>query len=346
MNNATSNSNGLNHTTHNVGDCVEFKRFLPSDTDKEYSACKGKIIDNSDKNLLEVMVFTGDNQNNNNNCWISPLSITNHYPQKIIPRLSTRLILKDIWKDLIFREVKTVKTKDQSMVTYQYVNDAGFVRTKKFESVEEAYRVVPVDKRKNIQAHYWDYFGFTTNRPVRNNDIYCNQEIFFSKKCYGELNLNNENITGGFYQRRGFNGVPPERKQYICGLVEVGEKGLFYRKWFTCSKEFLILWTMVCESEHYSLKNNIKGKYVTKSLNQIMAELDTSHYDVTNSDVSVSDKKKLYQNYNVETQAIFVPEIYQKIAKKLFRPDKPESDDLYRSYEDRFESDLMWMKSI
>ena len=360
-----------NDFCYNVGDCIEFKKFLSTvDAEKEYALSKGKIVDTSDRHLFEVAMY-GDTENLNNNnlnnnlnnlhtnntnnknnkntkntCWVSPLSIVNHYPAKIIPRLSVRLVLKNVWKDLIFREVKTVKTKDQSMVTYQYVNNEGFVRCRRFESVEEAYRYVPLEKRKNIQVHYWDYFGFTTHRPIRNNDIYCNQEIFFSKKCYGELNLNNATITGGFYQRRGFNGVPPDRKQYICGLVEVGEKGLFYRKWFVCSEEFLTLWTMVCETEHHSLKNNINGKYITKSLDQILSELDTSHYNITNSNMSTEEKQTNYRVHNIETQAIHIPNIYQRIAKKLFRSDNTTSDDLYLSYEDRFESDLMWMKNM
>jgi len=152
MNNTSKPSND---SCYNVGDCIEFKKFLSTaDAEKEYALSKGKIVDNSDRHLLEIEMYGETGDLHKNTCWVSPLSIVNHYPAKIIPRLSVRLVLKNVWKDLIFREVKTVKTKDQSMVTYQYVNDEGFVRCRKFESVEEAYKYVPLEKRKNIQAHY------------------------------------------------------------------------------------------------------------------------------------------------------------------------------------------------
>ena len=334
---------------YDIGDCIEFKRFSPSVTTDtfEYILCNGQVIDNSNPDLLEVSVYNNTTKEFDDGvCWVNPSSIIRYYPKIKIPRLSPRLILKDIWKDLIFREVKTVKTKEQLTVTYEYINDSGFVRTECYDSIEDAFDDVPRDKHCNIHVHYRDYFGFTTHRAIRNNDIHCNQEIFFSRKCYGELNLNGNTITGNFSMRRGFKTIPPRKKQYVCGLVETGEKGLFYRKWFVCSKEFLTLWTMICEPDHYSLKNKKEdGSYVTKDFEEIMKELDTSVYDVSILDRDIETKKELYRSYNVENQALYIPNVYQRIAQSLFKLSKRDTDFLYPMYEDRFRSDLIWMKN-
>lgn len=334
---------------YNIGDCIEFKKFSPSITTDafEYILCNGQVIDNSNPELLEVAIYDHTTKKFNDGiCWVNPSSIIRYYPKAKIPRLSPRLILKDIWKDLIFREVKTVKTKEQLMITYDYINDHGFVRTECYDTIEDAFDDVPRDNHSNIHAHYKDYFGFTTHRAIRNNDIHCNQEIFFSRKCYGELNLNGSTITGNFSLRRGFKTIPPRKKQYVCGLVETGEKGLFYRKWFVCSKEFLTLWTMICEPDHYSLKNKVEdGNYVTKDFNEIMEELNTAQYDISLSEQSLETMRNNYRSYNVENQALYIPNVYQRIARAVFKLPKRDPDTLYPSFEDRFRFDLVWMKN-
>lgn len=290
--------NSTSNLTYNIGDCIEFKRFIPSTGPDvfEYIVSNGKIINNKDPELLEVhvcgdgFIFYNNNNGNNTNttttssgrelAWVNPESIVRHYPKERIPQLTPRIILRETWKDFVIREIKTVKAKDLELISYDYINDSGFVRTESFPSVDVALKNVDINKHCNIHTHYKDYFGFTTHRALRNNDIYCNQEIFFSRKCYGELNLNGTPITGNFSLRRGFKSIPPRKKQFICGLVEMGEKGLFYRKWFICTNEFLTLWTMICEPEHYSLRNKINNIYVTKSLDELLKELDTSIYSL------------------------------------------------------------------
>ncbi len=335
------------NAVYEIGDFIEFKSFTSIDA-FEYILCKGEITDNTNLDILEIKIYDSNTKNFTKEvCWINSALVIRYYPKYKIPTLSTRLIIKDIWKDLIFREVKTVKNKDESMVTYDYINDSGFVRTKTFDTIDEAFKKVPVDKHCNIHIHYRDYFGFTTHRAIRNNDIYCNQEIFFSRKCYGELNLNNKTITGNFSLRRGYKSVPPQKKQYVCGLVETGEKGLFYRKWFICSEEFLKLWTMICEPEHYSLKNKtIDGNYITKSFEEITKDLDTSKYDISSVDIPTKLKKEKYKSYNVETQVLYIPRLYQKIIQSIFKPVKRDNFSLYPTYEERFRSDIAWMKNI
>ena len=282
---------------------------------------------------------------------ISPSSVIAHYPLDTLSYLSLRIVLKQKWKDLIFREVKTFKATDPFLITRQYINNDGFVRTQTFRNMAETYRYnssvgsngTGTDwdlNKNNIEVHYKDYFGFTTDRTIRDNDIYFNQEIFFSKKCYSEINLNGKVITADFGPRRGFKSIPPKNKQYICGLVEQGEKGLFYRKWFVCSKEFLKLWTMICEFDHYSLKVNVNGEYKPKPFEDILSELDTSHYDISNnSDISLVDKQKLYKVYNLENAAIHIPDLYQRVAKAVFAPALATDE-----FELRFKQDLIgWM---
>ncbi len=336
------------NSIYNIGDCIEFKCFTQSNIPDsfEYIICNGKIIGNIDPDLLEVQVYDYTKKDFTGGIsWVNPVSISKHYPKEKIPQLTPRIILKDIWKDLVFREIKTVKVKDQQFITYDYINDAGFIRTEQYLSIESAIRYIDPNKENNIYTHYKDYFGFTTYQSLRNNDIYSNQEIFFSRKCYCELNLSGRSITGNFSLRRGFKSIPPHKKQYICGLVETGEKGLFYRKWFICSKEFLTLWTMICESDHYSLKNKTEEGYITKSLDELMQELNTRDYCLAfDGNIDISDLKEKYHSYNIETVALYIPNIYQIIALSLFKTSKSNIPDIYPTYEDRLRTDLVWMK--
>jgi hypothetical protein len=349
------------------GDCIEFKRYVSGNSDGEYVLTKGKIIDkiyknnkNGENNIdyLEIQVYDPTKTNFNEKldktdldkmvskeldlCTIHINSIVNYYPSVLIPTLSLRLVLKDTWKDFVFREVKTVKTKDPYMITYQYLNENGFVRTMTYDTLEEAYQEVPENNHHNIKVHYGDYYGFTTSKPIRNNDIYCHHEIFFSKKCVGEIKLTGYNISGGFSLRRGFNNVPPTRNKYICGLIEMGEKGLFYRKWFPCSEEFLILWTMICEPDNHSLKNNTGWNYKTKSIEEILKSLDTSKYNTN----ILNPNPEGYKVHNIESVALYFPDIYQRIAKKIFKLTKRNDESVYISYEDQLEQDIIWMKKM
>jgi hypothetical protein len=336
---------------YRVGDCIEFKRYTPSNIPdipdiSEYTITNGKIVSNNNPNLLEVKIYDQISKKFiDNYIRVIPESITYHYPKEKITQLTPRIVIKDIWKDLVFREIKIVKAKDQQSVTYDYINDEGFIRTEQFSSIENAFSHIDINKTGNIYTHYQDYYGFTSHQALRNNDIYSNQEIFFSRKCYCELNLTGGFITGNFSLRKGFKTIPPQDKQYVCGLPEIGEKGVFYRRWFVCTKEFLTLWTMICEPDHYSLKNKIDDSYVTKNFDELLEELNTIDYCLPFQDnVSISNLKENYSSYNIEAVALYIPNIYQTIAKALFKPSKRNNLDIYPSYEERFREDLVWMK--
>ena len=321
----------VQNVSYEVGDYIEFKHLI---TEEDVITYKGKIVSILNNNI-SIKTEEGD-------ITVTKNDIIKHYPHSSIPYLSIRVLLKELWKNFIFREVKTIKTKDPFMISYQYVNNSGFIRTDRYRNSYEAEKKVPYEYHKNLQVHYKDYFGFTTDRTIRNNDIYYGQEVFFSKKCYSELNFEGDPITGEFSFRRGFKTVCPRAKQYLCGLVENGEKGLFYRKWFICSKEFLTLWTIICEPDHYSLKNKTDGKYVPKSLNEILTELDGSHYNSTNSDMNIKEMQKNYKVNNIESAIIYSPDLYQKVMLSIFNPGAL-SDELY-NYPEKIKSDLMWMR--
>ena len=283
--------------------------------------------------------------------YIDRRSVLQIYHKKHLDYLTPRLALKHLWKDLIFREVKTTKYNKFLYAEYKYISKTGFERIKKFDSMEAAYSAVLPEYHRNIVAYYEDYFGFTKNKALRSNDIYYDKEIFLSKKCYCELDWS-ANPTGDFLvNEKGFNLISPSADSLICGIVENGEKGLFFRKWFICSKEFLTLWTMVCEPTDCSLfeqsgiidddvltrlsasnifksstikSNNIwvkkevnKKKKKIKDLDALMEELDTSCYSV-NMNLSTDERRKKHQVYNLERCALYFPNRYKQIAQVLF----------------------------
>lgn len=303
---------------YNVKDCVLFKRHIISKSIKEYAIYRGIITVIINDKLLMVKAITDDKYDI---FWINPTSIIQHYPNTIIPKLTIRLVLKTLWKDIIFRKVKIVKPCNIVKIRQNYINSSGFLRIKTVKSIDN------LDNLDNYQMQCYNYFGFTDKNKLRTNDIHNDKEIFFSKKCYSELNLNIKPITGDF-STNNFKNVLPKDNSYICGLVENGEKGLFYRKWFICSKEFMTLWTIFCDSSHESLKLNNNPK----TWDRLMLDLDTNKYS--------------NESFNVEKCAIYTPNIYQIIAKTLFDNIDMDYDDLYKTYTQRIKEDLLWMKCL
>ena len=354
-----------------IGDLVKFKDIKESDKDKmkrgiyveeKYSTYYATVVDVSSKSHLGININPKDKRldyPNGLTIWIDRRSILQIYPQNIIPHLTPRLSLKHIWQDLIFREVKTIKCKNLKYVRYNYINKSGLNRIKQFKNLEEALRNINLDQHKNISQHFDEYYGFTSDKAIRNNDKYYDQEIFFSKKCYCELDLSETNPTGDFILNyREYSDIAPRAGSLICGLVEKGEKGLFFRKWFVCSRQFLTLWTMVCEPKDSSLKkidnSNIsfehllknevsvreKSKEKLKSLDMLLEELDTSCYQI-NFNLDISERQKRYVFQNLEKVALFFPNRYKKICNLLFENGFLKKEDSYgasRSYsEDEME---------
>ena len=372
--------------SYQVGDWVKFKSIRPHIkekmkqgiyVEKKYEAYCGRVTDTSREGFLGVCLNKEDKRMDfpkGLTIWIDKRSILQIYPEKIVKHITPRLALKHIWKDLIFREVKTTKSSNIRGVYYNYINKSGFPRTKKFSSYEDAVRNVEPDYHRNIRVHYDEYFGFTGDRVVRNNDPYYDKEIFFSKKCYSELDWADKHPTGDFLlNERAFNHVPPKPGSLICGLVENGEKGLFFRKWFVCSREFLLLWTMICDPKDHSLIENntpklsfenlqsgedISKKVVVriKPFYKLLRELSTSGYKI-DLRKDLKERQRKYIVYNLERGALYYSNRYRKVAEIVFTKgqllnqsltdSKSYSDDYkddYTPFQKRLIRNILWQK--
>lgn len=353
------------------GDYVKFKKIKTDDFFKE-NIYHGIVLEISRTGYIGIRIDENDKTNDyplGLTIYIDKRQILQVYSHKLVNHLTPRLSLKNIWKDFIFREVKVTKCNNLLYSEYRYIGKTGFEKIKRFKDMNTAYSNISTEYHHNIIPCYEEYFGFTNDKAIRNNDHYYDREIFFSKKCYCELDFS-QNPTADFMtSERGFNPEPPLTDSLICGIVENGEKGLFYRKWFICSYEFLTLWTMVCQPNDASLceptvseineenwkEYNKKVKRKVKDLDKLIKELDTNHYSV-NLKLELKERKKKYFSYNLERAALYFPNRYKQIAKILFRNNMLKSEesysedtekiDKYTSFQKRFLKNIMWPKKI
>ena len=359
------------------GDYVKFKKVKTDDFFKEI-IYYGIVVEFSRTGYIGVKIDENDKTNDypkGLTIYIDRRQILQIYSNKLIDHLTPRLSLKNIWKDFIFREVKVTKSNNLLYAEYRYVGKTGFEKIKRFKDMNTAYCNVSPEYHHNIVPCYEEYFGFTTDKAIRNNDHYYDREIFFSKKCYCELDLSSNPTADFMTLERGFNYEPPLADSLICGIVENGEKGLFYRKWFICSYEFLTLWTMVCQPNDISLCETVisetisenenwneyskkhKSKRKVKDLDKLIQELDTSFYSV-NLKLDLNEKRKKYFSYNVERAALYFPNRYKQIAeilfsknKNLLKSEENYSEDMenkakYTSFQKKFLKNIMWPKRI
>lgn len=283
--------------------------------------------------------LVGIKTNNDTLLWISYSDIVQWIPENFLSKLTIRTVLRNMWTNLIFREIKTVKTKKLESVHYKYINSDGLLRTKIFRTLDEAYYHVPRKYHRNIQPCYQDYYGFTTDNVVRPSDPYHGREIFFSRKCHTEIDM----TTGIFQNERSTNKYPPVRNQYICGLVENGEKGLFFRKWFLCSDQFITLWTMLCDPESKTLRyRNSQGAKI-KTLAMLYRDLSCKHYQIDYESI-IEDRANNYRIANFEKTALYQKDIYINMAKAIFE-NKYQIEKLYddSEYRHNFYKNVMWM---
>ena len=290
--------------------------------------------------------------------YIDRRQIVQVYSMKLVENLTPRLALKHIWSDLVFREVKTTKCTNLLYVEYRYIGKTGFEKIKRFKTLEEAYSNVSPEYHNNVIPCYEEYYGFTTSRAIRGNDNHFDREIFFSKKCYGEIDCWSNKPTGDFINERAYNNETPFPETLICGIVENGEKGLFYRKWFVCSKEFLILWTMVCEPYDSSLYENVydtiwnsnwnkieKPKRKIKDFDKLIQDLDTSFYSI-NLKQELKTRRFKYLSHNLERSALYFPNRYKQIAEVLFSKGYIIKNDDTKSYSEDFTNYTSFQKSL
>ncbi len=357
------NNNNIIFLKCEVGDCVKFKSIKEESENKmksglfienKFSSYFGKITQvTSDSTLMIIIDPTDDRLDfpKGVEVMIDRRSILQIYPSKLIKHITPRIAMKHLWKDLVFREIKATKCDYRNLkyVQYNYVNKSGFTRIKRFRTLEEALARVNPTHHKNITVHHQEYYGFTYDKALRNNDKYFDREIFFSKKCYSELDFSDKNPTGDFLlNERSFNDIPPKSGSLVCGLVENGEKGLFFRKWFVCSREFLLLWTMVCDPKDSSLNEELGNK--VKSIDTLTSNLDTSLY-TPDMLIPVPERQAKYVFQNLERTALFYSNRYKSICNVLFKKNSNKKIDPYdykdfsSPFEKNFYKNIMWVNS-
>ena len=168
------------------------------------------------------------------------------------------------------------------------------------------------------------------------------------------------------------NDIPARPGSLICGLVEKGEKGLFFRKWFVCSRQFLLLWTMVCDPKDSSLKQNtysnisfehlrsseemFKKKSKIKSLDTLLEQLDTTCYRLDFSN-SVKERQKRYVFHNLEKVSLYFSNRYKKICNVLFNNRDGvlnsnnynglyDDTDMYTNFQHNLLKNILWMTKL
>lgn len=176
--------------------------------------------------------------------------------------------MKDLFYDyfdrqqFVFRRVYTThKTSDMGTFICEHDGDEEI----KHECSQQDIDLIPKDYSKNNQNNEelkflkrhilkkGKYYGFTTNRSLR-TDAYLNKSIYFNNDAYQEFNV----ITGE-WERPDHDvcNQLPYAGDLICGTVRIGDKGPYFDKWFICSEQFMKLVTVVLNSEHESVENNL-----------------------------------------------------------------------------------------
>lgn len=273
--------------------------------------------------------------------FINQIDVIRHCPSHILDNINFTSALKSLWSNIIFRKVKTVIRNNKDLLSIEYLNmdNNNNILINKYDDFNDAFNNIPKYLHRNIRIKYKNYYGFTFSNDIRNNDIYSGYEIFFSKKCHCEIDFN---ISLNFSKIVESSSWPPHKNQLICGIVEKGEKGLFFRKWFPCSKQFLLLWTLIVFPNHpcFFIDNKLKSN------DKIYSELDT--------DSLFSQMQNGFKIFNVESTLSNPNNIYKKLAKMILDNSNIEnikksklnkSNNIINndSFEENFYDDVLWM---
>lgn len=183
-----------------------------------------------------------------------------------------RMMLAGKWGNLIFRNVFYTKTGTKGPYM---VKKRGFDEKGEFYENSDKINKTTLDHNqigKEYSVHYNYYDGFTNKKGLRDNDPFHGKSIYFSKKGvdsnYTSIELTPHHRYGWFNDdTKGECSIPPRKEQIICGIVRENDKGLYYKKWFICSPEFLYLWTLVR-----------KGPDPNLNKETILRKVDCSHY--------------------------------------------------------------------
>ena len=312
-----------------------FEQYIPSPLTEKYQKYHKQKEQEYGKELKELDII-----------FVNHIDVIKYYPSNKILGVTFRRELQDTWKNLVFRKIKAVIRKNKNLENIEYVYSDNNVESglncnlnvKKYRNFGEAFQEVSKEDHKNIFGIYKNYYGFTNSKKIFDNDKYNGNEIFFSKRCYNELDLDN-NATANFRKKKMRNKWCPHENQIICGLVEKGEKGYFYRKWFICSPQFKRLWKLIMYADN-SVSNNIYK--IQNILQSLSIEINKN---VFNCEQIIFKYPKRYQD--IFKMSFIDSEIYDiQIQKKEF--DQKSKNNIlygrqYRSFKETLYNNIMWM---
>jgi hypothetical protein len=203
------------------------------------------------------------------------------YKSNLINEVSMKVadILRVMWSSLVFRRVSKIVTKHEHIKSISYIErDSRSCEIVTVPIAEIGNRYMP-----NTWYNYTFFYGFTSKVHVRDSDMVAGQPIFFDLRNYSELDFEIER-SGWFSTDPTLNECYsfPKPNDLICGIIENKGRGPIYKKWFRCSNQFLLLYTMIFNPDHNVLYINdsrsYKGRTKRKDKSQLIEELTTPGY--------------------------------------------------------------------
>ena len=183
---------------------------------------------------------------------------------------SLRTFLNKVYGNLIFRRVQRVVAKQEDMLPVKKFNIVGTSSgglTVKNEIIDpKDYQpsfFTSDDFEKSLEFEYSKFALFTTQEKLRDNDKWGKQPIYCQSNRYRELDIISEYSFLPTVKVPKY--VPPRVKDIVCMEVEMGPKGIPQAVWwFTCSEQFLHMWTMIMYDNHdsFNKKNCFTGNYL------------------------------------------------------------------------------------
>ncbi len=165
---------------------------------------------------------------------------------------------------LVFRRVVRINTKPRDLyeVCYHTNTDGRSSSCKIFNPKDFCEKNFTRDEyNRNLEFKYHNFFAFTSDRTLRNNDPYRGETIFLASNKYSQFDIT-EGYTFKFSKKRNMtNTVPPRIGDLVCILVgnpTYKHEYLEAKSWFTCSEQFLRAWTLLMYNKHHSFES--RGK--------------------------------------------------------------------------------------
>jgi len=181
-----------------------------------------------------------------------------------------KIMLRGLWKDLVVRKIEGVITKEKDILSVHKItiDNEGCLHNEMEGLVGLNGTKTHEDEDKALYENSYDhFFGFASSWKTSKHDN-CNGKIYFQQNKYNSFDFNIHK-TGYFGDIGNFTCgyISPLKGQYICGIVEKGPKGFFYKKWFSCSPQFVNFWSFLMSNR-------------TPDINALLKSVDTRCYSV------------------------------------------------------------------